>query len=293
MEGHTLSLKTIAIGCDHSSESERALALAVKLARGLRSRVFIYHVLDLIAIEGWLFPSPGEGWFGSPPSLSATIEAYLEQGARTLKEKCEGILLREGVPGEFQILRGVVSEELLRITKNHDLILLGKKGEHARFHNRILGSVAERVARHGECPTLIVGEHPPEIRRILVGFDGSSLSYDALELSACFARSLSLDLHIAAVERSRTSAEKKLSLLENDPRLSTSKVTLHPLEGKIPYKALLFKAQEIGADLIAVGAHGEKGISRLWVGSTFTALLHESPLHLLSCRKAILDKEKR
>jgi len=293
MEGQTHALKTIAIGCDHSPQSERALELAIKLARGLRSRITIYHVLDLIAIEGWLFPSPTEGWFGSPFSLSATIEAYLKQGARTLQERCEGILRREGVPGEFQILRGVVSEELLRVTKKHDLFLLGKKGEHARFHNRILGSVAERIARHGECPILIVGDHPPEIRRILVGFDGSPLSYDALELSTLFARSLSLELHISAVEKNIASAEKKLSLLQNDPRFSTAEITLHPLEGKIPYKAILLKAKEIGADLIAVGARGEKGISRLWVGSTFTALLHESSFHLLSCVKGTHDREKR
>jgi len=61
-----------------------------------------------------------------------------------------------GVAIEVEIRPGHAAELIPRIAKERgvDLIVLGHRGHFLRDH--VLGSTADRVAQHAECPVMIV-----------------------------------------------------------------------------------------------------------------------------------------
>ena len=99
---------------------------------------------------------------------------YLMAGPEALELGCEGAsrelqtLERElvhdgsldGVDREFIMHRGGVWEELQEIVfeKQIDLVVIGTHGRRG-IEKLLLGSVAERVFRHADCPVLTVGPH--------------------------------------------------------------------------------------------------------------------------------------
>ena len=61
-----------------------------------------------------------------------------------------------GVPVEVELRPGHAAEVIVRVAREReaDLIVLGHKGHFLRDH--LLGSTADRVAEHAECPVMIV-----------------------------------------------------------------------------------------------------------------------------------------
>lgn len=278
-------LERIGVALDHSPMSHHGLLLALRLARAFSAPLEVFHVLDLIAIEGWLPLEPGEGWVGTAPSLSAAIQSHLEESARSLEEEIRARAEQEGLPITFHILKGVISEELLQASRGFSLFVVGQKGEHARFHNRLLGSVTERLAKQASVPLLVATSHPPELRAILVGLDGSSQSLRALELAALLAQTLGSKLHLTSIAKKESQAKKVLEQGEAFLKEQGSTPHLHPLVAVKPGEALLVLAQELSVDLLAIGAYGKRRFFEAFLGSTTTTLLHRSPVHLLLTRK--------
>lgn len=91
------------------------------------------------------------------------------------------------------------------------------------------------------------------------------------------------------VARTRKQAEESLAKLVQDVQheCSGAEVTSEVVEGGSAPEAILRKADEWGADLIAMGTHGRSGIDRLLTGSVASKVLHHSDAHVLVVRADI------
>ncbi len=58
-------------------------------------------------------------------------------------------------------LRGNAANEIIDASKQYDLIVMGTHGRSGLTH-LLIGSVAEKVARHACCPVLLIREKPCE-----------------------------------------------------------------------------------------------------------------------------------
>lgn len=65
----------------------------------------------------------------------------------------EGAML--GLNVRSMIVKGSPSNEIIRLSNDYDLIVMGTLGRTGLAHLR-LGSVAERTVRHARCPVLVV-----------------------------------------------------------------------------------------------------------------------------------------
>jgi nucleotide-binding universal stress UspA family protein len=65
-------------------------------------------------------------------------------------------IVSAGVELEVELRPGHAAELIVRIARETqaDLIVLGRKGHFLRDH--LLGSTADRVAEHADCPVMIV-----------------------------------------------------------------------------------------------------------------------------------------
>lgn len=101
---------------------------------------------------------------------------------------------------EIEIRSGDAAEEIIACAEDADLVVMTTHGRGAAGRV-IFGSTADRVARHGTTPTLLlrVGSDPIEQvdpSRVVVPLDGSELAEQALPEAERLARVLGVPLHL-------------------------------------------------------------------------------------------------
>jgi len=140
---HNPHFRRLLVGYDGSSESEKAVEMALSLAQCLDASILIFAVAR-----------PPE------PSTSVELEAVLddakehfEEGFKKIREKAKGheIELQTatavGHPAE-QIIHRAEADGI-------DLIILGRRGR-SMISRMMLGSVSERTLRYAHCPVMVV-----------------------------------------------------------------------------------------------------------------------------------------
>lgn len=149
------------------------------------------------------------------------------------------------------------------------------------------------------------------IRSILVATDGSAAAVAAVRTGAELAASLGpqAQLHVAAVvdyaevpsplARHPSNApdllaeEAQAALAAAEPLAAAAGISPHLrlLEGD-PVTAILKLADEVGADLLVVGAQGRNRLARLVLGSVAERLVHRSELPVVLARATRPEHQK-
>jgi nucleotide-binding universal stress UspA family protein len=136
-------LRTIIVAMDFSPSAERALDVAIALAKPFDARVHLVHSMHL--------PTPvsmtGEWW--------ATLRAHSTRGLN----ECMDRLQAAGVEAETHLSSEHPVAALISLAEelSADLIAMGTRG-HTGLPHVLLGSVAERTIRLAPCDVLTVAE---------------------------------------------------------------------------------------------------------------------------------------
>jgi len=142
-------IKTILHPTDFSRAAEQALRLACALAREQGSRLIVLHVV----------PAP-VAWRDDVAELPRT-ERY-ERDLRSYREEMKDKLERLPLPGlpvhAERLLEEGSTARVILDTAEHELCDLIVMGTHGRTEEarRLMGSVAEEVARNATCPVVTV-----------------------------------------------------------------------------------------------------------------------------------------
>lgn len=144
--------------------------------------------------DGPLFADPAE-WEEWRATREAEGCAYLEQAGERLRQQSRSV--------ETAFAFGDPADWIIAFAGDADLIVMTTHGRGAA--GRVLfGSVADRVARHASVPTLLVRGNnglatPPQVARVIVPLDGSTLADRALPLAVTAARDLGVPIHLIRV----------------------------------------------------------------------------------------------
>jgi len=143
-------LQRILVPVDFSDTAKKALQYAVPFAKAFDAEVVLLNVMQSYSLP------PEIGYV--PPELVVSQRDFIASAREELDKWCAReiggrartqVLVREGVPWQEVV---TVARET-----NTDLIVLATHGRTGLKHV-LLGSVAERVARHAPCPVLVVRE---------------------------------------------------------------------------------------------------------------------------------------
>lgn len=131
-----IGIESILVATDFSPHSDYALKYATQLARGLRARIVLLHVIEPLHIS-----------ITDTLNIAQHDEA-LRMIAQTLLENARAALQEQKVEAETRLARGIPYREILHQSKEDDvdLIVLGTHGRTGLEHF-VLGSVAERIVR--------------------------------------------------------------------------------------------------------------------------------------------------
>lgn len=289
-------IHTLLAATDLSGPARHAAERAALLARDQNAARFdLLHVVSgvsLRAIRRLLTTGADE--------LERQLVAEAEQALLGISD---GLARAFGVSAAARVRVGNVLDEIAKAAEEAaaELLIMGARG--ANFVREfMLGTTAERMIRKTVRPVLAVKQFPHEpYRRVLVPVDFSPHSKPALALACSIAPDAAVTVHhafevpfegklrIASVSediiRSYRIWAKQQALQDMEDLISS--LTL-PREKVIPEvehgpasRLILEKEQEIGADLIVMGKHGQSMLEELLLGSVTKHILAYSNCDVL------------
>ena len=293
-----MTLTTIVVGCDLSSSSDLALERAVALAEIHKARIVLVNAqandAPIAEVDNKMLQQLGE--------VSAAVRV---EEARQLADRLVLIQSR-GVATEIVSRVGPADEILIAAAAEFaaELIVLGSHGL-TGISRLLLGSVAAGTIRSSTCDVLVC--RGPSTRaafqRPLVATDFSEASTKALQHAARIcAPGVPIDvIHAwqlpagswgatllgqarfpwstvrdAVLAGARSQADKLLATHAN----LGNPLNIDLIQGPAA-SVITHAAEKDGHDLIAVGAHGHRGVRRLLLGSVAESTIRHSPCSVL------------
>ncbi len=205
--------------------------------------------------------------------LAGHASAKLDEDVAAALEAAQEVV--GDAPGvETRVIDGRPLNVMLELAASEeaDLLSVGPQG-HSRAAGLVLGSMTTTLLRDAPCSVLVARKPPwnggfPQ--SLVVGFDGSPLSRQALTVASAIARRFDTPLRVLAATGGKPLDEQ---LLEDVPELEE--------DGRKPADALVSVSEQ--ADLVVVGGRGLHGVRAL--GSVSEAIAHGAACSVLVVRR--------
>ncbi len=264
----------ILVPVDGSHSCLHAKIFASSIARKFNSKVTVVHVVS----HDFMHPEL-KAQYQLPPSILHRLdETYLQAGKKIIRT-AEGLFGEAGIEVDARLVTFEdPAEYVLDVVKDegYDLVVIGNRAEH-QAERYSLGSVSEKVARHAECPVLIV-KRKPKLEKILVAVDGSKHADKALEYAVQLAKKYSASLALLHVEEDKLIRIGGPQVVDcvgtigecilKDASTKIEGVAVDKLlEVGSPAETIIKIAKKGNVDLIVVGSRGLSSIRRFLLGS--------------------------
>jgi nucleotide-binding universal stress UspA family protein len=167
---------------------------------------------------------------------------------------------------------GSVVETLDEFEIGAELVVIGKRGEHADFAKGHLGSNLERVIRSARIPVMVAALEFKPVTRFLLAFDGGPSSLKAVHHAAANSLLKGLECHLLMIAQQDKKHELSLSEAATGLRRAGFEVTAELLSGD-PDEVIAAEVENRKIGLLAMGAYGHSRVRNLILGSTTTHLI--------------------
>ena len=285
-----MSFQHVLVPLDFGTASERAVDLGLAIAAKYQSKVDILHA----------FYIPPLAYGSGTMPLSYVPYDDLRRGAQSALDAAYGKIKERYPSAEALLVDGEPRQRIVETAAERgvDLIVMGTHGRRGLSH-AFWGSVAERIVRTSPVPVLTTGdaEVSGAFRHVLVATDFGEPAERAIatgsELATKFDAKLTL-VHAYVIptttydERSYWPAAKIVNEAETALRRAVEKTKERaPAAESVlvrgdPREGILAVARERGADLIVMGTHGRRGLSRVFLGSIAERVVRTSPIPVLT-----------
>jgi nucleotide-binding universal stress UspA family protein len=288
--GATPSGMRVLVATDLSKAADEALKQAAALA-GTSGALCAIHVLPSLQAVSMLFPQRHAQDALDVVKITAQATEAVRERVRRV---CEG-------DAELYVAEGTDYAEIVRHAEawKADTIVVGSHG-HGGL-SRVLGGVAERVVRHAHCRVLVARKAAAR-GCVVAATDLSVPSLPAVVAAAEEAKRRGALLKVAhAVDflhvesfyllgiatpstyspsDLRDPARQRLTDMMKKARIEAANEIL---DGPAA-AAIVRYADEAGAELVVVGAHGRTGLTRLLLGSVAEKIVRSASCSVLVVR---------
>lgn len=276
-------IEKILAAVDPSEHGQCVMEYAAWIGQVFGSEVTGLFVVDFRKIEGPLLRDY-LATVGLDPTQDyrTRILSFYERKGKELLDRFAELSAAASLRFRALCTNGIVSDVICREAASRQLVILGRKGEHAEWACDDLGSSVDRVVRLSPAPVLVTPRHFTPISKALVGFDGGPHSRDALSLAAELHRRVRLDVSVLVVaEGSR-----------GEHLVAEANALLGDSAAEIPVRlqpgpeaeTILEAADERRCGLIVLGSSGHGKIRSLLVGSTSDQVLRRAAMPVLLTR---------
>lgn len=298
---------TIVVPLDGSTFGDRALPMAVALARRSDATLHLVHVHEpSVHISGAPAPDP-------------RFEEAAERRQLTRTSELADLLAREsGLTVRATCLHGEVAATLETYVAERgvDLVVMTTHGR-GGLSRAWLGSVADALARRSAVPLLLIrpdtlgapGPHEPLFHRVLVPLDGSPRADEVLTLAAALGTPGETEYHLLTVvspraaagpvpdlavvlargdfaeqlEEERARAASHLARLADSFREIGARISTHITVHGQAARVILEFVREHSIDLVVLSTRVRTATERFLIGSIADKVLRGAEVPVLLC----------
>jgi nucleotide-binding universal stress UspA family protein/predicted transcriptional regulator len=282
--------RLLLVPLDGSDVARVAVPYAAAIARLAHAAI---HLLAVVEREP-------RGLTERSERIAAEIEERRRERLESVLDDVAADLRRQGIDVATETAAGDPVDAILAASGRHGaaMIVMATHGR-GGVERAAMGSVADKVMRLGDRPTLLVRPpylpvplRPVDLRRLMVPLDGSPLAEAALAPAVELAAAAGADLALVRVEPWRTEGVAPLGTVPEFVRLEEEaaaeaqayldsvcrrlpggiEVSPYVLRGR-PAETLIDFARHEHIDLIVMTTHGRGGLRRLVLGSTADAVV--------------------
>ncbi|MFH1851557.1 MAG: universal stress protein [Candidatus Neomarinimicrobiota bacterium] len=275
-------VKRIVVAIDGSNYAKTALNLACTRAKKTGALICGVGVVDIPGITRQEAGAPaGASYYAHRAEETKIKDACTKMAGfiADFKAFCE----KSGVNYEIRSHEGVPFEEIIKEANFADLIYVGVK---TFFHfetNSKPGETVMRLLKYASCPVVAVPEQAEFPKNVIVALDGSRAAARGLRefVDLYEDRDIFTDINFFLV--SAGTREEMLPLHEGAHHyLQAHGLTATSIirEGK-PHEVILEEAKRRIPSAVVLGAYGQKGISRLFYGSTARKIVEDGSVTVL------------
>lgn len=318
--------EVVLVGVDGSAASLHALDWATAYAHRVG---WSLHIVCSYSLPSFTAASLDGGY-------AALDDTTIQEGAKSVLVEAEARVADAGVRATTEVATGDAAGVLVELSADYGLAVVGTRGR-GGFTERLLGTVSSALPAHAQCPVVVVplraeanrgvswnvpggasgSETAPtavapgaaeirEVRRIVVGVDGSPQAERALQHAIVQANAWGAELTAVTgvpvgntgmlawlpsnIDREQVLADIGAGMdvlvdryeAEN-PGLRIRRIVLDGTGAE------LLTEFSTASDLIVVGSRGRGGFRGLLLGSTSQAVLHHSACPVLVVNKHCQD----
>lgn len=189
-----------------------------------------------------------------------------------------------GVPSpDVRQRHGELEATLVEQEDSVRLFVLGRRGESAETTQRDLGRNLERVVRALHRPILTVTRDFKVPERIMIAFDGGTLTRKGVTMLASSPLFRGLPIHLLMSGKPRKDAPRQLEWARETLAKAGFEVEAQLLPGDAE-TTVAKKVQELDIDMLVMGAFAHSPLRRIFFGSRTLDLLRAASIPVLLLR---------
>ncbi len=284
-------MPTILACTDGSTYAPSVYQHAAWAAARLGASVEVLHVLDHHRERAPHFDFSGTIGIDASLHLTEELTKHEEAAGRVARLKGKAILddarqqlAAAGVADITATQRhGTLVETLEELEPRCQLVVLGKRGEHADMARGHLGGELERVIRTAVRPVLVAARAFEPIERFLLAYDGGPSATKAVEFALASPLLRGAACHLLRAGHVDDQAKWYLEETATKLRAAGYEVITHAVSGE-PETVIAETLKREGIRLLVMGAYGHSPIRALILGSTTTTMVRTCAVPVLMFR---------
>ncbi len=262
-------MKSILVPTDFSEQANYALDLAYGIAKMSGAKVTLLHVAE--APHGTSFNAMGE--VVAPDGMDTVFFIQLMERVKQRLHELSSNPKYQGIDLSSQVEVGNAYEHISRTIVDHavDLVVMGSQGT-SGIEEILVGSNTEKVVRRAKCPVLTV-KSPVEagsIKNIVFATNMRDSQDQMIGELTRLQQLFEATVHILSINTPsnfETDRFYKKEMKKFADKYNLQNYTLNVYNDDVEEDGIIYFAEDIHADMIALGTHGRTGISHLLSGS--------------------------
>jgi nucleotide-binding universal stress UspA family protein len=263
-------MKRILVPTDFSKPAMIAVEVAADIARKAGTELTLLHVIEedvgnSINVEGQV--DADSGWEEKIYTMKLIEKAKKQMAKLAEDPKLEGVKVRQElrVGSPYHGMNKIITE------KKVDLVVMGTSGR-SDFEQMIIGSNTEKVVRRANCPVLTVHNKPAskDFKEIVYATSMDKEEEVFSRIVRTTQKLYDATIHLVRINTpgnfQRDVVVKKY-MLDFAKKLQLKNYTLNVFNDVSEEEGIIYFADSINADLIAMSTHGRTGFAHVLAGS--------------------------
>jgi nucleotide-binding universal stress UspA family protein len=256
-------MKKIIAPCDFSEPAIQAFKFAVAIAKKSHGQIVLLHAIELPVLhDTTLMPT-----LSFEEAFFTDLRKNAESNFKKMKDKWAA-----GVKTTAVIEYGSPAAAIHKVISDHeaDLVVMGTKGA-SGAQEFFIGSNAEKVIRLSPVPVITLKDEPGTIKKIALAVQpGSDTDEKFMTAAKQLQDHFQAELHLVFINtpmafQADSVTHNQLQALVK--RFMLANYQLHIYNDIEVEAGLANFAQQLPADMIAMGTHGRRGLRHLVMGS--------------------------